>query len=103
ASNSPHPPEAKWKQSRYGFAAFLFLSLLVAQSALRLGLFLAFRPRTAALFGDGGLAFLIGLKADTWVALLLTTPFLFWCLVLPERQFAAAWHRRLVFAGLFVF
>jgi len=103
ASHFPPPRPETWKQSRFGFATFFFLSLLVAQSGLRLGLFLAFRPRGDVRLAEEALAFLVGWQGDALVALLVTALLLLWWLLLPQRQFEARWHRRLFLTGLFLF
>ena len=91
-----------WRQSRYGFAGFFFLSLLVVWCVLRLILLLAFGPSGPPAV-DVVLALLSGLLRDIFVGLALTIPLLFWMLVVPERSFPARWHRRLFWSGCFCF
>ena len=94
--------EQSWKQSRYGFAGFGFLSLLVLWFVLRLVLFVAFRPAglplTPVLW-----AFASGFQRDFFVALVEMVPLLFWLLILPDRRSGAAWHRVFFLGGCFVF
>ncbi len=94
--------ELPWKQSRYGFAGFVFLSLLVLWFVLRLGLFLAFRPAGLTLT-DVLRAFASGLQRDFFVALVETIPLLFWLLILPDRRFGSAGHRIFFLGGCFIF
>jgi len=91
-----------WRQSRYGFAGFWFLSLLAVWFVLRLVLLLAFGP-SAQPAVDILLAFLSGLLRDAFVGMALTIPLLFWMLLVPDRSFQAQWHRRLFLSGCFVF
>ncbi len=81
-----------WRTSRYGFAGFWLASLVALGLALRLVLFLAFRP--AAPLVDYLLAFLSGFMRDLIVAAWLTLPLLAWLLFLPHRIFSSRWHRR---------
>src|SRR5262249_23169999 len=94
---------ANWKRSRYGFAAFFSLSLLVAWSALRLVLFLSFPPETPPPLADVLATFLIGLQRDGLVALLWTLSLLLWVLLSPQRRFASVGHRRFLFGVLLLF
>src|SRR5258706_3373891 len=100
-SNDVPPSKRCWKQSRYGFAAFYFLSLLLGWFVLRLVLFFTFKP--AGVPGSDILrAFLSGLHRDFFAALVETIPLLFWLLIVPERWFPARWHRILLLGGCFV-
>ncbi len=81
-----------WRKSRYGFAAFWAVSLLLGWFLLRTVLFLAFRPAGLRVT-QAGLAFLSGLHRDCFVALLFTLPLLFWFLITPDHRFQAKWHR----------
>jgi hypothetical protein len=47
-------------------------------------------------------ALLAGLHRDALVALICTLPGLLWFWVLPQRAFAARWHRALFWAVNFV-
>ena len=98
---SPAVPSGK--RSRHGLAAFHLASLLGSWLALRLVLFLAFQPDAPATVGEMLLALVIGLQRDLYVGLILTLPFLLWSLVLPNRWFAARWHRVLLMTGFAVF
>ena len=88
-------------RSRYGFAAFCFLTLLVALTALRLGLFLKFGPGNPGATAVAQ-AFLIGLHHDLFGALLLVLPLLVWFLLVPNRWAAARWHRGLFWLAAFL-
>jgi phosphoglycerol transferase MdoB-like AlkP superfamily enzyme len=92
----------RWRTSRYGFAAFFCLSLVVVWSLLRLALFLAFRPVGLSAV-DVALAFLSGLHRDFFVALANTIPLLAWMLIVPDRSFPARWHRILLLGGCLLF
>ena len=91
-----------WRDSRYGFAGFWFLSLLVPWFLLRVVLFLAFMPpglsATSVL-----LAFLSGFHRDLFAALAETIPLLGWMLIVPDRRFGGRWHRVCFLAGCFAF
>jgi phosphoglycerol transferase MdoB-like AlkP superfamily enzyme len=92
-----------WKRSRYGFAAFWFLSLLCGWFALRIVLFVAFRP-TGLPITDVLLAFLSGFHRDIFAALLETIPLLCWMLVVRDRSFLSArWHRIVFLLGSLIF
>jgi hypothetical protein len=67
-SNNLPAAELSWKRSRYGFAGFWFVSLLVAWCLLRLVLLVAFRP--AGVPGtDILLALLSGFHRDIFMRL----------------------------------
>jgi phosphoglycerol transferase MdoB-like AlkP superfamily enzyme len=83
-----------WRASRYGFAAFWVLTLLAAWTGLRLLLLAKFAPAGLTL-SVRARALLAGLHRDALVALICTLPTLFWFWVLPQRRFAARWHRAL--------
>jgi phosphoglycerol transferase MdoB-like AlkP superfamily enzyme len=94
--------QSSWKQSRYGFAGFWFLSLLGLWFLLRLVLLLAFKPAGAPVL-DSLLVLLSGLHRDIFAAMAETLPLLVWLLILPERWFAARWHRVVFLGAAFVF
>ena len=96
-------PVSSWKASRYGFAAFFAISLVIAYTGLRVVLFLKFRPAGAVPVAEMVKMFLLGLPRDLLVGLLVTLPLLIWFLVLPESSFRARWHRRLLTGGLVLF
>jgi phosphoglycerol transferase MdoB-like AlkP superfamily enzyme len=89
-------------RSRYGFAAFFFLSLLAGWTVLRVVLFLAFRP-SGLPASELIAAFLSGLHRDCLVGLLLILPMLIWMLIMPERWLVTRWHRILFFGAAFIF
>jgi arylsulfatase A-like enzyme len=95
---SPSPScSSSWRHSRYGFALFWFVSVLLAWTLLRVVLFCAYRP-VGISAGETALAFLSGFYRDLAVALLGTTPLLFWFWIIPEKSFSKRWHR-LLFLG----
>jgi phosphoglycerol transferase MdoB-like AlkP superfamily enzyme len=101
ASQSAGASRGGWRASRYGFAAFWFLTLLGAWTVLRLALMAQFNP--AGVTGwERVKALLAGLHRDALVALICTLPGLLWFWVLPQRAFAARWHRALFWAVNFV-
>lgn len=106
ASDTPAAPAARttasWRQSRYGFAAFFALSLVGVWLALRLTLYLCFKPKGVPL-GDVLSAFLVGSWRDAFVALAYALPLTFWFLILPNRAFGWAGHRWLFRFGFFLF
>lgn len=83
-----------WRRSRYGFAAFWFLTLLVAWTALRVVLLVRFGPRGVP-WSHRLAGLLVGVQRDALVALICTLPGLLWFWLLPQRQFGARWHRAL--------
>jgi phosphoglycerol transferase MdoB-like AlkP superfamily enzyme len=90
--------ELSWKRSRYGFASFWFLSLLVAWCVLRLVLLFAFKPAGVPAT-EILLALLSGFHRDLFMALVETIPLLAWMLVVPDRKFGSLWHRVLLIGG----
>jgi phosphoglycerol transferase MdoB-like AlkP superfamily enzyme len=90
--------ELSWKRSRYGFAGFWFLSLLVAWCVLRLVLLFAFKPAGVPAT-EILLALLSGFHRDLFMALVETIPLLAWMLVVPDRKFGSLWHRVLLIGG----
>ena len=93
----------RWMRSRYGWALFLFFSLLAAQTLLRVGLFLKFGPSHQNFTGAFALVAGIGLARDCFVALLLTLPVLVWFWIVPDRWFSAKFHRVLFFTAAVFF
>jgi phosphoglycerol transferase MdoB-like AlkP superfamily enzyme len=91
-----------WRQSRYGFAGFWFLSLLACWFLLRVVLLLAFKPPGLSA-ANILLAFLSGFHRDFFAALAETIPLLFWMLIVPDRRFGGRWHRVWFLGGCFVF
>ncbi|HYV28713.1 MAG TPA: LTA synthase family protein [Candidatus Eisenbacteria bacterium] len=90
--NDVPTPQSSWKRSRYGFAAFWFVSLLVGWFILRLILFFSFKP-VGIPASEVSAAFLSGLLRDVFAGLVLTLPLLAWMLILPNRAWSARWHR----------
>ena len=100
--NSATPAqEASWPRSRYRFAGFWLLSLIVCWSTLRLVFFFAFGPTAPRL--DTALALLSGFYRDLLVAFWLTLPLFFWFLVMPDRWLRTRWHRCFFWAACLVF
>ncbi|MDW8308948.1 MAG: LTA synthase family protein [Verrucomicrobiales bacterium] len=77
------------------------MTLLIAWTALRLVLMARFGPANAPLLLRARVL-LTGLQRDTVVALFCTLPGLLWFWLLPERAFAARWHRTLFWGANFV-
>ena len=101
-SNNLPAAELSWKRSRYGFAGFWFVSLLVAWCLLRLVLLVAFRP--AGVPGtDILLALLSGFHRDIFMALVETIPLLGWMWIIPDRRFGSLLNRLLFIGASFVF
>src|SRR5881396_1931708 len=99
-NDAPTQPPS-WKSSRYAFAGFYFLSLLVGWLALRVILLLAFRSNPLSVSAVSS-ALLSGFHRDVLVALVETIPLLAWMLIVPNRWFRARWHRRVFLSGCFV-
>ena len=95
------PPPASWTRSRYGFAAFYFLSLLFCWSVLRMALLFAFPPATPTTAGVTH-AVAAGFPRDLFAGLLQTIPLLLWLLVLSDKTFSARWHRIFMFTISFL-
>ena len=100
-TNDRSAQPVSWKRSRYGFASFYFLSLLVAWFILRLVLFFAFKPAALSVT-DILRSFLNGFHRDIFAALVETVPLLIWLWIVPERWFPARRHRFLLLGGCFV-
>lgn len=100
----PKPaPAPEWKRSRYGFAVFHFLSLMVLFSCLRMALYVQFGLGVMVPFAEIVKGFLIGLYRDAFVALCGTVPLLGWYWLVPERWFRSWPHRALFTGGAFLF
>jgi phosphoglycerol transferase MdoB-like AlkP superfamily enzyme len=95
-------PPIPWTRTRYGFAAFWCVFLVVASFALRLILFFAFKP-SGLLAADVIHAFLSGFHRDLFVAVFQTLLLLAWFLLIPNHWFPARWHRILFFGATFIF
>ena len=98
------PPAAQplWRRSRYAFAGFWCLSLVVGWSLMRWVIFFAFRPRGLPA-GDIALAFLAGLHRDLFAALAETIPLLCWLTIVSNRRFGRRWHRLVLLGSSLVF
>ncbi len=106
AEGVDHPgPSASlsWRQSRYGFAAFCWLSLFLAWLTLRLVLLAQFRPESPVPLSDLFKTLLMGGWRDLYAGLLLSLPLLGWLAVVSNRSFPARWQRWLLLAGCFFF
>ncbi len=97
----PSTAKPSWRTSRYGFAGFWLVSLMTLWLALRLVLFFQFGP--AAPLTEEFSAFLTGFWRDFIAAIWLSLPLLFWLLMLPDRPFAARWHRVLFWTVCLLF
>src|SRR5882672_4946864 len=84
-------PAVSWSRSRYGFAAFNGLCLLLAWLVLRLIVLFAFRPAVLPPV-DVSRALAAGSHRDLLVALAVILPQLLWFLIIPNRWFQARWH-----------
>ena len=97
----PSPPPSNWKRSRYGFAAFWFLTILVAWFVLRLIFFVSFKP-SGVTASDFFRTFLAGFQRDCFVALIFTLPLLFWFWIIPNARFAKRGHRIFLLIASFI-
>jgi phosphoglycerol transferase MdoB-like AlkP superfamily enzyme len=100
---SASPKDFPWKRSRFGFAAFFFLSLVTAFFLLRLVLFVQFGSPRQVSAGTMAHIFLTGFHADFLVALMTTLPLLFWFAVVRDRAFGRPWQKILLTAGCWLF
>lgn len=102
---NPSAPKttAPWRRSRFGFAAFSVLSMMVTWFVLRLVLFFAFSDSPAPSTSGVALAFLSGLWRDFLVALWFTLPLVAWLLLAPQSLFQAMWHRYFFWAAGLLF
>ena len=91
-----------WRRSRYGFAGFWFLSLLVVWFLLRVVLLIAFKPPGLSA-GRHSARLPERVSPGPLCGLAETIPLLFWMLIVPDRRFGARWHRVLFLGGCFVF
>lgn len=91
-----------WRQTRFGFVAFLSLSLIAGWTLLRVVLFAKFGARDVS-FVELIKLFGIGFQRDVFMAIVLALPWLAWLLVLRDRAFGKAWHRWLFTGAVFVF
>lgn len=100
-SQEAQQPVSDCKRSRYGFAAFWFLTVLAGWLVLRIILITAFKP--SALDASAALkAFLQGELRDVFIALVLTLPLLFWFWVVPNSTFARRGHRAFCTVASFI-
>ncbi|MBC8096943.1 MAG: sulfatase-like hydrolase/transferase [Akkermansiaceae bacterium] len=99
----PPAPVQSWKNSRYGFVAFLAGSLVLGMTLLRVVIFLKFTRQSDVTGGEIARAFLIGLHQDCVVALFASLPLLFWFWIKRERSFGKRWHATLLIIGSFMF
>ena len=90
-----------WWRSRYGFAAFYFLSLLAGWCVLRIVLLCAFTPAGLSL-AEALRALAAGFHRDLFAAMAETLPLLGWLALVSNRRFGARWHRLLLLAGSFI-
>ena len=90
-----------WTRSRWGLAAFWFLSLMVGWTALRLVLFIQFRP--PAPVGDVVAAFLSGLWRDALVGVWLSLPLSAWLLFMRRTRVPRLWYRICFWTACLVF
>ena len=95
-------PSIHWTRSRYGFAGFCCLFLVVVWFVLRVVLFFAFKPSGLSA-SDVVRAFLSGFHRDLFVAIVQTLPLLVWFLIIPNHRFPARWHRLLILGATFTF
>lgn len=100
--NSVAAPETSLRRSRYGFAVIHLLSLMFVWSVLRLVLYFAFRPASSHA-SELLMALLSGFERDLLVATLFTAPLLVWMLLVPDGWRKSKWHRRIFWAGYFLF
>jgi phosphoglycerol transferase MdoB-like AlkP superfamily enzyme len=91
-----------WTRTRYGFAVFWCLFLIIAWFVLRLVLYCAFRP-SGIPATDVLHSFLSGFHRDLFVAVVQTLPLLAWFLIIPNHRFPARWHRILFMGASFIF
>src|SRR5882672_6348322 len=100
-NDQPLLEKSFWRQSRYGFAAFWFVSLLIAWFLLRAVLFAVFKPAGTS-FGDAVQLFLTGFHRDLVVALMSVLPLLLWFWIVPESSFGKKWHRTVFLLASFL-
>lgn len=81
------------RQTRYAPAWFNFLALVGASTALRVVLFVVFKPRTALPPAEVAQLFAIGFHLDVFAALAMTLPLIFWLTILSDRWFNSKLHR----------
>jgi len=97
-SSRPVAPTA-WRQSRFGFVAFLSLSLIVGWTLLRVVLYAKYGPNDVSFAGVGEL-FGIGFQRDVFMAMVVALPLLGWLLLVRDRAFGKTWHRWMLTAAV---
>src|SRR3569832_133524 len=96
-----HNPASNWKRTRYGLAAFRYLTIVVAWFVLRLICVVSFKP--SGLPADEiARAFLNGMQRDLFVGLVFTLPLLLWFWIIPNPRFAKRGHRIFLLSASFV-
>jgi len=80
------------QRTPYQFALFLFLSIVIAWTALRALLIYRFVP-APHFTRELGELLLHGFKLDAFVALILVVPVLGWFLIVPQRWYIERWQR----------
>lgn len=99
--NSESPRSRPWLKSRYGFAVFLGLVLVLAWTLLRVILCAKFGSSNAS-WSERGWVLAAGLHRDAFAALVSLLPLLGWFVVVRNRWFGAQWHRRFLLGTLVI-
>jgi phosphoglycerol transferase MdoB-like AlkP superfamily enzyme len=92
----------EWRQSRFGFVAINAALLVFYWTILRfvlMGMFGPFPAGPSDLLRAG----VIGLHLDFTAAVCMMVPLLLWCVLMPNRWFAAGWHRFAMSAATLLF
>ena len=90
------------QRTRYGFAGFFLLSLLVCWTALRAVLYAEYHPENTP-WKELVWTFLIGASRDLLVGSTYCLPLCLWFLWVSNRRFAQLWHRWLLRLAVFFF
>jgi phosphoglycerol transferase MdoB-like AlkP superfamily enzyme len=98
--DAPIPISVRLRQSRYGFALFYLLTLLLGWAALRLVFLLAFRSPASPSQIIGVVA--TGAFRDVYFGLVEIVPLLLWLAVIRESFFRKAVHKNIFFGIFFI-
>jgi len=95
--------QGSWKDTRYGFAAFVLETMLLLWLGLRIVLYVRFGRDQPVAIEDLLQIFAQGLARDVYCGLALCLPMLVWFLLIGNRLFDRPWHRVLCRTAFFVY
>jgi phosphoglycerol transferase MdoB-like AlkP superfamily enzyme len=95
--------QGSWKDTRYGFAAFVLETMAFLWLGLRILLYIRFGRDTPLPVEDLLKTFAMGLARDVYFGLVLCLPMLGWFLLIGNRAFGRPWHRRFSWGVSFLY